>query len=216
MRRFCLALTIFSLISPLAFSADSKVSIKPDPLTVTRVRVVDGNTLQLSDGRTVRLIGVDCPEFEDREKNKRNAERLGVNPAQYSSYAEKANVFVRMLVTGQQVRLEYDEANAGTDHKDKHGRVLAYVVIRQNPNAAYIYDEKKIPLDDLLEGGGGPGILVMWGRGKDVEEKGGFLLNGMIVRSGHGLVDRQSDFKYKPGFLELEQEAKKARRGLWK
>ena len=215
MRRFYLALTIFSLLPQLAFSTASTASIKSDPLTVTRVRVVDGNTLQLSDGRTVRLIGVDCPEFKDQERNKKTAESLGIDPEHYSGYAEKAKAFVNMLVAGQQVRLEYDEANTATDNKDKYGRVLAYVVIKQGLDAPYIYDKAKIPTDDLLEGGGGPGILVAWGRGEEVEEKFGYLLNGMIVRSGHGLVDRQFYFKYKPGFLELEQEAKKARRGLW-
>lgn len=212
MRRFYLVLVIFSLISPLAFSADSKVSIKSNPLTVTRV--IDGNSLQLSDGSIVRLIGVDCPEFKDQEENKKNAESLRIDPEHYSGFAEKAKAFVNMLVVGQQVRLEYDEANTATDNKDGYGRVLAYVVIRQGPNAPYIYDQEKIPLDDLL--GDGPGILVPWGRGANVEEKFGYLLNGMIIRSGHGVVYRRFDFKYKPQFLELEKEAREQKRGLWK
>lgn len=78
-----------------------------DPLTVTRV--VDGDTIKLSNGEKVRLIGVDTPELHHPSK-----------PVQY--FAEEAYQFVKKLIEGQEVRLEYD-----FQRKDKYGRTLAYV-----------------------------------------------------------------------------------------
>jgi micrococcal nuclease len=78
-----------------------------DPLTVTRV--IDGDTLKLSNGEKIRLIGVDTPELHHPSK-----------PVQY--FAEEAYQFVKKLIEGQEVRLEYD-----WEKKDKYGRTLAYV-----------------------------------------------------------------------------------------
>ena len=44
-----------------------------DPLTVKRV--VDGDTLVLSNGEKVRLIGVDTPEYHSSNKLRKDAER---------------------------------------------------------------------------------------------------------------------------------------------
>ena len=39
------------------------------------VRVVDGDTVELGDGQTVRLIGIDAPESHESDKLKKDAER---------------------------------------------------------------------------------------------------------------------------------------------
>ncbi len=78
----------------------SSSCLAADPLIVTRC--IDGDTLQLSNGEKVRLIGVDIPVEIDK----------------------KAAEFTRKLVEGQQVRLEYD-----VQQKDKYGRTLAYVFV---------------------------------------------------------------------------------------
>ncbi len=59
----------------------------------------------------VRLIGVDTPELYHPLK-----------PLQY--YAREASEFVRRLVGGSRVRLEYDQ-----ERVDKYGRTLAYVYL---------------------------------------------------------------------------------------
>lgn len=179
--------------------------------------MIDGDSLDLSNGEPVRLIGVDCPKFEDHERNERNAERLGVDLEHYESFAQKARDFTERLIEHQELRLEYDESNAEISNRDKYGRTLAYIVVRQDPNAPFIYQGEthmgKKLYDDFF--GDGAGVLVPWGRGEDYEEKFGFLLNGTIIRSGHCFVDRRFPFKHREGFQELEEDAKKNKRGLW-
>lgn len=76
----------------------------PQQPPATVQRVLDGRTLELSNGETVSLIGIDM--FKDIEQGKRAAE------------------FTRQLVEGKQVRLEYD-----VQKKDKCGRTLVHVFV---------------------------------------------------------------------------------------
>ncbi len=75
-------------------------------------RVIDGDTLLLSNGERVRLIGVDTPELCHPLK-----------PVQY--FAREASEFTREMVEGKKVRLEYD-----WQKRDKYGRLLAYVYLK--------------------------------------------------------------------------------------
>ncbi len=68
-------------------------------------RVVDGDTIELGDGRRIRIIGIDAPE--------RNA-RLGA----------VATARVAELAAGHLVRLEFDGPRS-----DRYGRILAHVWI---------------------------------------------------------------------------------------
>ncbi len=70
------------------------------------VRVIDGDTVVLSDGRTVRYIGVDTPEHGQ-------------------PFYEAAKNFNRKLVQGKVVELELD-----VERYDHYGRLLAYVFVR--------------------------------------------------------------------------------------
>ena len=79
-------------------------------------RVVDGDTLVLENGERVRLIGVDTPETKHPKK-----------PVEY--FGKEASRFTRKMVEGKRVRLEFDQANAYTGHKDKYRRTLAYVFL---------------------------------------------------------------------------------------
>lgn len=79
--------------------------------TVLVHRVIDGDTIQLSTGERIRLIGVDTPEMKD----KRPAVR---------ALAQEAAAFVRRSVEGKPVSLEYDRAP-----RDRYGRTLAYVYL---------------------------------------------------------------------------------------
>ncbi|MBI2070141.1 MAG: thermonuclease family protein [Elusimicrobia bacterium] len=90
-------------------------TMETDEKTKVR-RVVDGDTLVLEDGRKVRLIGVDTPELHHPKK-----------PVQY--YAKEAKDFVEALVEGKAVNLALDPDNTYVKHKDKYGRLLAYVLL---------------------------------------------------------------------------------------
>ncbi|MBN1218187.1 MAG: thermonuclease family protein [Anaerolineae bacterium] len=71
--------------------------------TATVTQVVDGDTIQLADGRKVRYIGINTPE--------RN-----------QPYYKEATDANRQLVDGKNVQLEFD-----AETFDQYGRILAYV-----------------------------------------------------------------------------------------
>ena len=83
------------------------------PAEAQRVRqVIDGDTITVSGIGVVRLIGVDAPE---KNGGYRDSEPFG----------EAATRYMKSLVEGQDVRLEYDGPQ-----KDQYNRTLAYVYLR--------------------------------------------------------------------------------------
>ena len=86
------------------------------PQTARVARVIDGDTIQLADGRLVRYIGIDTPEVR-----RRDGERWVFDPEPFAEAATGAN---KRLVEGKMVRLEYD-----VQSHDRFGRLLAYVYV---------------------------------------------------------------------------------------
>jgi micrococcal nuclease len=90
-------------------------------------RVIDGDTIELADGRLVRYAGIDTPEVRrrarpgDREWRPGGGERWVVDPEPFGQAATDANA---ELVGGRRVRLEYD-----VQTHDRVGRLLAYVYV---------------------------------------------------------------------------------------
>jgi len=80
------------------------------PFRVTRV--LDGDTIALDNGETVRLIGVDAPEIHHSEI-----------PVQ--RFGEEAAEFLRRFAEGFECTLEYEPDNL----RDQYGRLLAYVFV---------------------------------------------------------------------------------------
>jgi len=77
-------------------------------------RVVDGDTIELEDGRIVRYIGINTPET--------------VNPnILVQCYGNEASAKNRELVEGKNVKLMPDISD-----KDKYGRLLRYVYLEDN------------------------------------------------------------------------------------
>lgn len=68
-------------------------------------RVFDGDTILLEDGRTVRYLGMNTPEYQE-------------------PFYLKAKQRNESLVKGQEVRLEFDQ-----EKTDGHDRLLAYVYV---------------------------------------------------------------------------------------
>ncbi|HWO56874.1 MAG TPA: thermonuclease family protein [bacterium] len=91
------------LLLGVALSACGKKSQPPAEEGVTVVGVIDGDTVELEDGRTIRLVGIDTPERGDTD---------------YDS----ASALTRRLVLRKRVRLEYDR-----DQTDRYGRTLAFL-----------------------------------------------------------------------------------------
>jgi len=74
-------------------------------------RVIDGDTLALDNGKTVRLIGVDTPETNHPEI-----------PAQ--RFGREATEFTKQMAEGMKIRVEL-----GQPAQDSYGRELAYVFV---------------------------------------------------------------------------------------
>ena len=74
-------------------------------------RVIDGDTIVLSNGEKVRLIGVDTPETKHPQK-----------PVEY--YGKEATAFTKKMVGGRVVKLKYD-----VQRRDEYDRLLAYVYL---------------------------------------------------------------------------------------
>lgn len=107
------------------FGAENKIatshSILEEDLNTTEnivclvERVVDGDTFEIryqNKKEKVRLIGIDTPEsvHPDASKN--------------SDYGKKASDYMKELIEGKRVTLEWD-----TQVRDKYGRLLAYVYL---------------------------------------------------------------------------------------
>ena len=97
-----LSLLVFIFFISALLNAQDLVKVK---------RVIDGDTLLLTNGEKVRLIGVDTPETKHPQK-----------PVQ--RFGREAYLFTRELVEGKEVRLEFD-----WQRRDKYGRLLAYVYL---------------------------------------------------------------------------------------
>jgi len=96
-----------------------------DAIALYRVtRVIDGDTVVLSDNRIVRLIGVDTPETHDSPKLQKDCKRAGLTPQAIKTLGEKAKAFTTGLCLGKLVYLEYDKNMHG-----RYGRTLAYLYL---------------------------------------------------------------------------------------
>jgi len=88
-------------------------------------RVVDGDTLLLTNGEKVRLIGIDAPESKLNPRAEKQGEMEGKDLKTIISMGKRATKFVQDLVRpGDQVKIEYD-----AEKRDKYGRLLGYVYL---------------------------------------------------------------------------------------
>jgi endonuclease YncB( thermonuclease family) len=79
--------------------------------------VYDGDTILLEDGRKVRYLGINAPEFQE-------------------PFYLKAKRFNESLVLGQEIRIEFDQ-----ERGDLYDRVLAYVWVRDQMVNARLVQE---------------------------------------------------------------------------
>lgn len=87
-------------------------------------RTVDGDTIKLLTGESVRLIGIDAPESNYNSKLERDAARSRKDVKVILAMGKEASDFAKRLVNGKRVKLEYDVVP-----RDKYGRLLAYVYL---------------------------------------------------------------------------------------
>lgn len=86
-------------------------SLSKDSNEFTIDFVVDGDTIVLDNGESVRLIGVDAPEKSHP-----------LRPVEF--YSAEATEFMKSMTLHKRVNLEY-----GDERRDKYNRLLAYVYL---------------------------------------------------------------------------------------
>ena len=89
-------------------SAQTETQLSPTPTQkpenlVKITRVIDGDTVELEDGKRLRLIGIDTPEKGD-------------------CYSQEATNKTKELLEGQEISLEKDVSET-----DRYGRLLRYI-----------------------------------------------------------------------------------------
>lgn len=87
--------------------------------TVAVARVVDGDTLRLTDGRSLRLIGINAPELDPRG-------RSGPEP-----FAQDARKHLQQLIAANDGRVAIYPAQP---EKDRYGRSLVHLFDDQGKN----------------------------------------------------------------------------------
>ncbi len=114
-KRLLFCLFFIACLFPVA--CDSRSALKNDSRGYVLVtKVVDGDTFYFDNGNAkdekARLIGVDAPESRAVFKKKKGY------------YGKEAKTYLKTLLIGQQVKVEYD-----IDRKDQYGRALVYVYL---------------------------------------------------------------------------------------
>ncbi len=97
---------------PITINIIPSISSTPSGRTKAKVlRVIDGDTLELTDKRRVRYIGINTPESVDPRR-----------PVQ--CFGKEASAFNKQLVEEQTIEMEKDVSDI-----DKYGRLLRYVYV---------------------------------------------------------------------------------------
>ncbi|MCM8796636.1 MAG: thermonuclease family protein, partial [Candidatus Omnitrophica bacterium] len=109
------------------FSSAAKRYAQSDYEDILVERVIDGDTLKLSSGERVRLIGIDTPEMHESEKLYRDARRSSQYVQTIKRLGRQAYEFTRNLLEGRRVRFEFD-----VQKRDRYGRLLAYVYLKDD------------------------------------------------------------------------------------
>ena len=87
-------------------------------------KVIDGDTIILSNGEKVRFIGIDTPELYESDKLYHDSRRSGVPVKRISQMGKLSHEFTRKACDQKYVRLEFDN-----ERYDKYGRVLAFIFL---------------------------------------------------------------------------------------
>lgn len=181
---------VSSTPAPHAPTTDTDSSPKAEhdtdqALGLTVSRVIDGDTIELSNGDTVRYIGVDTPETRHPRKG-------------LECFGKEATAFNKEIVLGKPVRLEQDVSAT-----DRFGRILAYVFVPTNQPDEDVSNSIDASAESELQTDPGEPTDEIFVNALLVEE-------GYAVASSY-----PPDVAYDSLFAQLEAEARQEERGLW-
>lgn len=120
---------ILPCLSLLAALAGCLKAPQPGRMPNLVSMVIDGDTLELSSGARIRLLGIDTPETRHRSSS---VQELG----------ERAKAHLSKLALGKEVTIEQEPRQ-----RDPYGRVLAYVYLEDGRllNLSMVEDGYALP-----------------------------------------------------------------------
>jgi len=187
------------------YASDYRPADFPDNYTV--IEVIDGNTLKLSNGEIVSLIGVDAPEIEANDKAKSDSERTGEDIDKIIGMGRESRRFVERLVNGKKVSLGYD-----FKRKDKKGHLLAevYIIGFTKSEIINFSSEGIVQYDCVLK----EGVDISKLNAKEILRNTHFRvnLNTSILSAGYAIPSGDAS-DYQKFWYE---KARENRKGLWK
>ena len=125
--RICFRVTVFSVLvlfgltitgcKPPADSSKKEKPAAPVPGQTAQVDyVIDGDTLILAGREKIRFLGINTPEIRKSHG--------GMTQGVEQPWGRDAANYLKRLLTGREVTLEFDGEKTG-----KYGRLLAYVIL---------------------------------------------------------------------------------------
>jgi len=175
-------------------------------------RVIDGDTLKLTNGEEIRLIGIDAPAvfeegidltlYDPSEEERQSLQKWGVNIGMLSNMGQKAKEGLEHFLLewdGERrlIKLKFD-----VEKKDKYGRLFAYVYVVVPLNS--LWWSKPSIKDERI-------CVKINSQGWEC------LLNAELIKQGYAKPMTISfNVKYANLFKELYEEARENKRGLWK
>jgi endonuclease YncB( thermonuclease family) len=111
---------VLALYVALLNNAQANCQAQRFDLRTTVGRVLDGDTIELSDRRRIRLIGINAPEFARRGQ-----------PAEAFAAQARDTLSALLSKSGQRIALRY-----GADPQDRYGRTLAHIFLPDGTNLA--------------------------------------------------------------------------------
>ena len=119
-RRYLSAFFVFltPLVSGLPLHADCPRAVLEGGFHAEVSQIIDGDTLEISDGRRVRLIGLNAPELDDSDGNSQ-------------PFAAEAGSALTRLIKDSQSRIYLIP---GRETRDRHGRLLAHALDNDGRN----------------------------------------------------------------------------------
>jgi len=181
------------------FAAGVNTRVYAEEIFVVK-RVLDGETIEISGGRTVQLMGVDAPSFADIRRNNANAKKRAISPQVVNRFARRARDYVDLKVKDKKVILVFDEVDDRSDNENPREKLRAYVYLATElpkdmaDQTQHIHGHFEI-LDDKLPH---------------------FHLNASIIKYGYGFADESDVYTRKGDFQRLEYLARRNQRGLWR
>lgn len=144
-------------------------------------KIIDGETIRLNNGEEVRIIGVQTKSYGASTDWQRDFERADF-------FAKK---FIHSMLYGKTVFLAHDKKHKKKKHRDKRGRLLAYVWYTTfNTSSITNYLDKD-------------------------QTENFKLLNNQLIRNGYAYVDTSEKLEMTDRFKNSEKHAQKNKLGVW-